>query len=598
MRDLKLAKGIASDVETTYDSVQHESEAYYAYPLTLDYVVDVAFQNGTDGTMISYPVIVDTGSSNLAVAVASCSNCDTGSTDLVPGWYSDSEGDELCIDVTYGSGSWNGMMTDKINVGFIDGDYEELMDGVYVAGITSSDGFFCGGFYGILGLAYTGLTESYSTCSSSSGSGGGTTPTGGGQPSGGGSPSGGGRGRGGNYGPSSHASPYSYPSPYNQPRQSHAVARPQTVTRETRSAQQKTAAVQSPMPHASAAAPTQSRHATTRQTYEMRDSIPVAPKHPRELAATELEEAGTTMSSTPLLDSFYDDGLVQDNVFSILFCGDLASMAIGGVDLTEISDDDTQGLTYVTTQKTYDEIYGYFLVRVDSVSVAGEVVSTDSTDLNEIGGVLVDSGTTLIYLPTAVTSAIEVKVQAAVSSLQASFFQWSSCVEEEDLSSFPDLTLSLDGYDLILSPYQYLLWYSDCYYWGISSSSIPIIGNVALQGKLVVFDKEANQLGFADGDCSSYGGTSFDSSDGSSSSMQDASVTPQDMAARQTQMGTSASILAAAQQTVKQSTGAFVAGGVMVVLGVALAVVRTRASRKYAAVPSDEDDMDMGDMSI
>ena len=40
----------------------------------------------------------------------------------------------------------------------------------------------------------------------------------------------------------------------------------------------------------------------------------------------------------------------------------------------------------MTTKKTYDEIYGYFLVEVDSVSVAGEVVSTDSTDLNEIGG--------------------------------------------------------------------------------------------------------------------------------------------------------------------------------------------------------------------
>ena len=38
MRDLKLNKGISSDVETTYDSVSHESEAYYAYPLTLDYV--------------------------------------------------------------------------------------------------------------------------------------------------------------------------------------------------------------------------------------------------------------------------------------------------------------------------------------------------------------------------------------------------------------------------------------------------------------------------------------------------------------------------------------------------------------------------------
>jgi len=327
----------------------------------------------------------------------------------------------------------------------------------------------------------------------------------------------------------------------------------------------------------------------------MRDSVAAsAPKHPRELAATELEEAGTTVSSSPLLDSFYDDGLVQDNVFSILFCGDLASMAIGGVDETQISSDDSQGLTYVTTKKTYDEIYGYFLVEVDSVSVAGEVVSTDSTDLNEIGGVLVDSGTTLIYLPTAVTSAIEVKVQAAVPTLEASFFKWSSCVEEEDLSSFPDLTLSLDGYDLILSPYQYLLWYSDCYYWGISSSSIPIIGNVALQGKLIVFDKEANQLGFADGDCSSYGGTSFDTDDSTATSMQDASVTPQDMAAHPQQAGVSASILAAAQETVSKSSGAFAAGGIMVVLGVALVVSRTRSSRKYTAVPTDEDD----DMSI
>ena len=43
-------------------------------------------------------------------------------------------------------------------------------------------------------------------------------------------------------------------------------------------------------------------------------------------------EASATLTSTPLLDSFYEDGLVEDNVFSILFCGDLASMAVGGVD--------------------------------------------------------------------------------------------------------------------------------------------------------------------------------------------------------------------------------------------------------------------------
>merc|ERR1719230_1285828 len=87
------------------------------------------------------------------------------------------------------------MMTDKINVGFIDGDDSSLIDSVYLAGITSQSGFFCGGFYGILGLAYSGLTESYSTCTSSSTGGG---QSGGGQSGGG--QSGGGQSRGGQSG--------------------------------------------------------------------------------------------------------------------------------------------------------------------------------------------------------------------------------------------------------------------------------------------------------------------------------------------------------------------------------------------------------------
>merc|ERR1712023_222695 len=128
---------------------------------------------------------------------------------------------------------------------------------------------------------------------------------------------------------------------------------------------------------------------------------------------------------------------------------------------------------------------------------------------NEIGGVLVDSGTTLIYLPSSVTSAIEAQLEKVVPSISRSFFSWSSCISESELSSYPDLTLALDGYDLVLSPSQYMLWYDDCYYWGISSSSVPIIGNVALQDKLVVFDKATNTVGFADGDCSSFGGDSY-----------------------------------------------------------------------------------------
>ena len=343
---------------------------------------------------------------------------------------------------------------------------------------------------------------------------------------------------------------------------------------QTRASQSMPAAGHAQPQHA--AAQTQTRAAAT-------------PTHPRRTSAVSAEEleASATLTSTPLLDSFYEDGLVEDNVFSILFCGDLASMAVGGVDTTQVSSADTQGLTFVDTQKTYDQIYGYFLVEVESVAVDGTTVSTDSSDLNEIGGVLVDSGTTLIYLPSEVTSAIETKVETAVPSLESSFFQWSSCVEESELENFPNITLGLTDYNLNLSPYQYLLWYSDCYYWGISSSSIPIIGNVALQGKLVVFDKETNQIGFAEGDCTDYGGTSFDNDDSASSKTAEDAVVPQDAGVVSQGMGNQ--VLAAVQGTASQMSGTVVAGAALVAVGVAFVVARGRG-KNYASVPGAEDD--------
>jgi hypothetical protein len=36
-----------------------------------------------------------------------------------------------------------------------------------------------------------------------------------------------------------------------------------------------------------------------------------------------------------------------------------------------------------------------------------------------------------------------------------------------------------------------------CYYWGVSASSMAILGNVAMQGLTVVFDREVDQIGFA-----------------------------------------------------------------------------------------------------
>ena len=143
-------------------------------------------------------------------------------------------------------------------------------------------------------------------------------------------------------------------------------------------------------------------------------------------------------------------------------------------------------------QKTYGLFWGYYLVYLESVSVDGTVISSDTSaeTLNALGGVLVDSGTTLLYLPTTVVEELEGHVAETVDLIQG-FFAWGACVSEDVLAAFPRVTLSLSGgYDLELTPRDYTLHYGNCYYWGVAASSVGIIGNVALQNKMVVFDRD------------------------------------------------------------------------------------------------------------
>ena len=213
-------------------------------------------------------------------------------------------------------------------------------------------------------------------------------------------------------------------------------------------------------------------------------------------------------AATPLLDGMYTDGLMNEDVFSIAFCSNDAAFAIGGIDESRI----VGNVSYVTTQKTYGMFYGYYLAYLESVRVDGVAIEgVSAASLNSLGGVLVDSGTTLLYLPSAITSSVETKVAAAVlanggADLSQLFFSWMACVSTDALADFPTVTLALSGYDLELTPRDYLLHYGDCYYWGIAASSIGIIGNIALQNKMVIFDRAENEIGRADANCGADSG--------------------------------------------------------------------------------------------
>merc|ERR1719313_364215 len=73
--------------------------------------------------------------------------------------------------------------------------------------------------------------------------------------------------------------------------------------------------------------------------------------------------------------------------------------------------------------------------------------------------------------------------------------------DESELDDFPDLSLDIDGYTRSLSPSDYLFEYDSVYYWGVGESTLPIVGDVALDGLVVVFDLENDQVGFGDATC-------------------------------------------------------------------------------------------------
>lgn len=219
--------------------------------------------------------------------------------------------------------------------------------------------------------------------------------------------------------------------------------------------------------------------------------------------------SGSTASTVavPLLYSLYADGVVAGASFAVAMCDDDdATVSVGGLDSSLVSGD----MSYAETQMTFGEYYGYFLIYTSGVSVGSTSVTV--ANVNLYGGLVVDTGTTLHYLPTATVKAIETAVTSAVgdsSVTSTSFYNWEACVTSTEMESFPDVTYTFavssdsdaDTFDVVLKPKHYLLKYSSCYYWGFEESSLGIFGNIGMKNKVVDFDITNNQIGFGNGVC-------------------------------------------------------------------------------------------------
>lgn len=385
---------IKKEIDKLDSSSSSDIESWYGYPMTLDWIVDIYFSSDYD---TAYKVILDSGSSNLAIAIESCTNCGEASTELDLTTDSD-----MCIEVTYGSGEWSGYEVETTAVGLS----SELATDTTLAGITYQDDFFSGGssYSGILGMAYEGIAEGYSSdsCESSKSS----------------------------------------------------------------SGKKSTSSKQ----HSS----------------------------PRRL---------TSEAATPFMYALRENDVISSNTFAVAMCGDYADVSIGSVDSSMYTGD----ISYAETQLTFGEYYGYYLIYTTGISVADEAVTVE--DINLYGGLVVDTGTTLHYLPSKTTKAIETQVESTVGTSVAStsFFNWESCVTSTEIESFPNIKFTFaesdetdaTTFEVELTPEHYLLEYDECYYWGFETSSLGIFGNIGMKDKAIIFDIENNQIGFATGVCDS-----------------------------------------------------------------------------------------------
>uniref|UniRef100_A0ACD5YPK1 Uncharacterized protein n=1 Tax=Avena sativa TaxID=4498 RepID=A0ACD5YPK1_AVESA len=159
----------------------------------------------------------------------------------------------------------------------------------------------------------------------------------------------------------------------------------------------------------------------------------------------------------------------------------------------------------------------HYNVNLESIDVGGKTLQlpTNIFDIGESKGTIIDSGTTLAYLPEVVYKAIlsEVFAQYVDISLKnvQDFlcFKYSGSVDD----GFPIVTFHFEG-DLALNvhPHDYLFQNgNDLYCMGFQSGGLQtkdgkdmvLLGDVAFSNKLVLYDLENQVIGWTDYNCSS-----------------------------------------------------------------------------------------------
>ncbi|XP_075524120.1 aspartic proteinase 36-like [Primulina tabacum] len=155
----------------------------------------------------------------------------------------------------------------------------------------------------------------------------------------------------------------------------------------------------------------------------------------------------------------------------------------------------------------------HYNVNLQSISVDGKILSIDPSVFatTDDGGTIVDSGTTLAYLPQeAYNTFVQAITESVSQSVQPFTYKGNQCyiTNSSVLEIFPPVALNFVGaVSMQLTPINYLLQEkSTTWCIGIqpvSGQGFTILGDIILQNKIVVYDLTHQKIGWMDYNCSS-----------------------------------------------------------------------------------------------
>lgn len=164
----------------------------------------------------------------------------------------------------------------------------------------------------------------------------------------------------------------------------------------------------------------------------------------------------------------------------------------------------------VTTPMTVED--SFFVLRLDEIIVdgAGTVPVPPSATGLKTGNIIIDSGTTVNYLPAGVLSSLSQEVSRVVSLPKATdpdrlLPLCFTVTVEPDRQKLPFITFKFAGEAPVrLSPTTMFIQEANqvvCLAVADSGSDSPILGNVAQQNLHVGYDLDVKAVSFASADC-------------------------------------------------------------------------------------------------